>query len=241
MAGKIRELIRSRSLEPGELAALRTAVRKDVLAAGPIARASAYARENGPLLKEIQRLYEVPGEVVVSILLIETLLGRNTGSRRVFNRLASMARCTDLESVLPHLAAPLITPENEAYARSRCREKADWAYAEFKALLSYALLAGLDPLEIRGSPYGAIGLCQFMPSNVFAYGVDADGDGRVDPFAIPDALHSIANYLRGHGWRKDLDRDGQHRVIYDYNHSTVYANTVLAAAEKIRQAGGRSR
>jgi membrane-bound lytic murein transglycosylase B len=64
--------------------------------------------------------------------------------------------------------------------------------------------------------------------------VDGDQDGRIDPFSTPDALHSIANYLRGHGWRKDLDREGQHRVIFEYNHSTVYANTVLAIAEKMR-------
>ncbi len=97
---------------------------------------------------------------------------------------------------------------------------------------------GIDPLGIRGSIYGAIGLCQFMPSNVFSFGVDGDQNGRVDPFAKPDALHSIANYLRGHGWRKGMDREGQHRIIFDYNHSTIYANTVLAMAEKIR---GRSR
>jgi membrane-bound lytic murein transglycosylase B len=92
----------------------------------------------------------------------------------------------------------------------------------------------LDPLGIRGSIYGAIGLCQFMPSNVFAYGVDADQDGRIDPFTKADALHSIANYLRGHGWRPGLNREGQHSVIFDYNHSTVYANTVLAVAEKLK-------
>jgi membrane-bound lytic murein transglycosylase B len=73
-----------------------------------------------------------------------------------------------------------------------------------------------------------------MPSNVFLYGVDADQDGRVDPFAKADALHSIANYLRGHGWRQGMDREDQHQVIFRYNHSTVYANTVLAIAEKLR-------
>ena len=73
-----------------------------------------------------------------------------------------------------------------------------------------------------------------MPSNVFSYGVDADQDGRIDPFTKPDALHSIANYLRGHGWREGMDREGRHRIIFDYNHSTAYANTVLAVAEKIR-------
>jgi membrane-bound lytic murein transglycosylase B len=69
--------------------------------------------------------------------------------------------------------------------------------------------------------------------------VDADGDGRIDPFAKPDALHSIANYLRGHGWREEMDRDGRHRIIFAYNHSTAYADTVLAVAEKISEQGRR--
>jgi membrane-bound lytic murein transglycosylase B len=68
--------------------------------------------------------------------------------------------------------------------------------------------------------------------------VDADQDGRINLFAKTDALHSIANYLRGHGWRPGMDRDGEHRIIFDYNHSTVYANTVLAVAEKLK---GRNR
>jgi membrane-bound lytic murein transglycosylase B len=90
-------------------------------------------------------------------------------------------------------------------------------------------------LSIRGSIYGAIGLCQFMPSNVFSYGVDADHDGRIDPFTKADALHSIANYLYGHGWRAGMNREDQHRVIFDYNNSTAYANTVLIVADKIRE------
>jgi membrane-bound lytic murein transglycosylase B len=240
MAGKLRSLIRSRSAEADSLAeALRKAFRKDYLKPWTIARANAYLIENKAVLEEISVQYGVPKEIVVSILLIETHLGTNTGHRRVFNRLASMARANDLETVRPYLDVDLLTPENEEFARRRCREKADWAYGELKALLNYSAMNGIDPLGIRGSIYGAIGLCQFMPSNVFLYGVDADGDGRIDPFAKPDALHSIANYLRGHGWREGLDQAGQHRIIFAYNNSTVYANTVLAVAEKIRERGRR--
>ncbi len=234
MAGKLKVLIRNRSADAESAAVkLRTAIRRGYLQSGVISRARSYIRENTEVLNEISALYDVPREIIVSILLIETHLGRNTGHSRVFNRLASMACCTDLETIRPYLARTLINPDTEAYARRRCREKADWAYEELKALLRYAERDGVDPLGIRGSIYGAIGMCQFMPTNVFSFGVDADGDGRIDPFAKPDALHSIANYLRGHGWHRNLDRRGQHRVIFDYNHSTVYANTVLAVAEKI--------
>ena len=241
MAGKLRTLIRSRSAEGDSLvAALRKIFRRDYLNPWVIAQASTYLTENKAVFEEIAVQYGVPKEIVVSILLIETHLGKNTGHRRVFNRLASMARANDLEMVRPYLDVDLLTPENEEFARRRCREKADWAYGELKALLHYSAQSGIDPLAIRGSIYGAIGLCQFMPSNVFIYGVDADGDGRIDLFAKPDALHSIANYLHGHGWREGMDRDGQYRIIFTYNNSTVYANTVLAMAEKIRERSRRN-
>ena len=234
MAEKIQALLRSRSESPDSVARLKTTVRRDYLSNRVIARAHSYTLENKAVLEEVHTRYGVPKEIIVSILLIETNLGRNTGNRCVFNRLASMALSADLETVRPHLSGELLTLENEAFARRRCREKGDWAYDEIKALLLLAERDGLDPLGIRGSIYGAIGLCQFMPSNIFTYGVDADRDGRIDPVAKTDALHSIANYLRGHGWRPGMDRNGQHRVIFDYNHSTVYANTVLAVAEKLK-------
>jgi membrane-bound lytic murein transglycosylase B len=240
MVGKLRTLIRSRSGEENSLSAtLRKAFRRDYLKPWVIAKANSYLTENEAILNEVATRYGVPKEIIVSILMIETHLGKNTGDRRVFNRLASMARARDLETVRPYLDIRLLTPESEDFARSCCREKADWAYGELKALIRYCMLNRIDPLGIRGSIYGAIGLCQFMPSNVLTYGVDADGDGRVDPFAKPDALHSIANYLRGHGWKKGTDREEQHRIIFAYNHSTVYANTVLAMAEKIRERGRR--
>jgi len=234
MAEKIQALLRSRSESPDSVARLKNAVRQNYLSNGVIARARSYTLENHVILEEINALYGVPKEIIVSIFLIETNLGRNTGNRCVFNRLASMALSADLETVRPHLSGELLTSENEEFARRRCREKGDWAYNEFRALLRLADRDGVDPFGIRGSIYGAIGLCQFMPSNIFTYGVDADRDGRIDPFAKTDALHSIANYLRGHGWRPGMDRDGQHRVILDYNNNTVYANTVLAVAEKLK-------
>jgi membrane-bound lytic murein transglycosylase B len=234
MADKIQALLLSRSESPDDIARLKTTVRQGYLRDRVIARAHSYITENKAVLEEIHTLYGVPKEIIVSVLLIETHLGRNTGNHRVFNRLASMALSADLETVRPHISGSLLTPENWEFARRRCREKGDWAYNELSALLRLADQDSLDPLEIRGSIYGAIGMCQFMPSNVFSYGVDADRDGRINLFAKTDALHSIANYLRGHGWRPGMDRDGKHQVIFSYNHSTVYANTVLAIAEKLK-------
>ncbi len=235
MSQKITSLIRRQSRKPSADAGERIkAIYRGFLTPEVIDRAYAYRNENKATLKRIQTLYCVPEEVVVSILLVETELGLNTGSRRAFNTLASMALVGDLDMIRPYLAGDLLTPSNEGYARRRCREKSDWAYHELKSLIRYAQSNGLDPLEIPGSIYGAIGLCQFMPSNVPSYGVDADGDGRVDLFAAADALHSIGKYLSNHGWKCRLSRKSQHRVIMTYNRSRTYANTVLAVAEQLR-------
>ncbi len=205
-----------------------------------LAKARSFLRENRALLNKASASYSVPPEIVVSILLIETRLGKSTGRNIVFNRLASMAGSSDLGTIRPYLKGT-VTAANEENARAWCREKADWAYNELKALLDYSWINGVDPLSIRGSIYGAIGLCQFMPSNIFSYGVDADKDGRIDPFVTPDAIHSIANYLHQHGWNSGISPARRRRVIFEYNNSTTYVNTVLAVAAKIARSGGKGR
>jgi membrane-bound lytic murein transglycosylase B len=145
-----------------------------------------------------------------------------------------MALCAELETIRPYLPKKLVNSKNEEYARAACRQKAEWAYSELKALILYAHYSGFDPLSLPGSIYGAIGLCQFMPTNALTYGVDADNDGRIDLFVKTDALYSIANYLREHGWGCQMDRASQHKAVYAYNHSNVYANTILAVADKLK-------
>jgi membrane-bound lytic murein transglycosylase B len=198
-----------------------------------ITRARAYLKENMELLENISSEYCVPKEIAVSILLIETHLGESLGGRRAFNALASMALCTDAETIRPYLPKKLKRPGNEDSVRSICQWKGDWAYSELKALIEYASWSGLDLLSLPGSIYGAIGMCQFMPSNILLYGVDADQDGRIDLFTKTDALFSIANYLKEHGWKQPMDKVSQFRVILDYNKSSVYASTVLAVADRL--------
>jgi membrane-bound lytic murein transglycosylase B len=235
MITKLEELMkRADKKRSGPLSYNPKVVHKGYLNEKVITRARSYLRENTRLLENISSRYCVPKEIVVSILLVETRLGDFLGGRWAFNSLASLALCTDLETLRPYLTKKLINPRNEDFARTICQQKADWAYAEFTALLLYAYWSGFDPLSLPGSIYGAIGLCQFMPSNVLSYGVDADDDGRIDLFTKADALHSIANYLREHGWKCTMDRASQLQVILDYNKSFIYANTVLAVAEKLK-------
>ena len=193
-----------------------------------------YWREHKDILSEIRVRYEVPEDILVALMLVETKLGRNTGSHNALTTLASLAASDDLDRLEPHLGRKDLEGDIREWAGKKVVSKANWAYGELKALIRYAKDNGLDPLSMPSSVYGAVGLCQFMPTSAVAYGVDGDGDGRVDLFSRYDALHSMANYLRRNGWRKGLDRSRQLKVIYRYNHSMVYSRTILAVAERLR-------
>ncbi|MGO9138989.1 MAG: lytic murein transglycosylase [Syntrophales bacterium] len=236
MSCKLKELINKRYKKQDTISASKVrAAYARFLKPEAIAAAQTYLQKNRETLQGITDNYCVPKEIVVSILLVETELGRHLGDRGAFNTLASMALSSDLETIRPYLAPDLITRRTEEFARKRCRQKADWAYGELKALITYASANGIDPLSIPGSLYGAIGICQFMPTKILVYGIDADRDGRVNLFAEPDALYSMANYLRSHGWRCDMSAKRQYRVILAYNHSKIYADTVLTVAKKLKE------
>jgi membrane-bound lytic murein transglycosylase B len=82
-------------------------------------------------------------------------------------------------------------------------------------------------VTVRGSYAGALGLAQFMPSNILAYGKDGNGDGRIDLFDHADAIFSIASYLKHYGWKPGIDDKKAYSVVYRYNHSKYYVNTIL--------------
>jgi membrane-bound lytic murein transglycosylase B len=128
-------------------------------------------------------------------------------------------------------------PQERRLSRKAFEKKADrkssWAYAELKALLRYTEAQNIDPVAIRGSYAGALGYCQFMPSNVLSLGVDGNGDSRVNLFDHTDAIFSVGNYLRHHGWKPDLNREQQYRVILKYNYSRPYAQTILKIADRL--------
>ncbi len=198
-----------------------------------ISKAGRYMAENRAIFASAEKAYGVPAEVVAAILLVETKLGSYLGDREAFGVLASMALCSDFELVRDRLRNLKNSPERTAFAAQAALNKGNWAYAEFKALLAYAAAKKVSPLSIPGSIYGAIGICQFMPTNALKFGVDADNDGVIDLFSEADAIHSVANYLRGHGWREGQSEDERRAAIYSYNHSNLYVMAVLAVADKL--------
>ncbi len=206
----------------------------------------AFMDRNARLFAGVYKRYGVPAPFIVAVLMVETGLGAELGRHPALHALASMAVYDSLDSLLPSLRG---VSGREETLKKAVPEKAAWAYAELKALLLCRHHLGPDLEKIPGSVYGAVGLCQFMPSNIPIYGVDADGDGRINLFKLPDAAYSIACYLSAHGWKKALTPAAQVQVLRSYNHSDVYASTVYGvamqiispttfAAEKAAQKGG---
>ncbi|EHJ49052.1 Lytic transglycosylase catalytic [Solidesulfovibrio carbinoliphilus subsp. oakridgensis] len=202
--------------------------------------AVAFIRANQAAFDRARREFGPPPELVAAFLVVETKLGSYLGDRDAVSVLASLARSSDIDAIAPSMKTLQGDPDRRAFAANAARDRAEWAYRELLALLRYATATGKAPRTIPGSIYGAIGICQFMPTNALTYGIDADGDGVVDLFAPCDAIVSVASYLRGHGYRPDMTEAETAKVVYAYNHSDLYVLGVMAVADRIKaRLGGR--
>ena len=182
-----------------------------------------------------EQRYQVPRSIAVSLLFVETRLGKVLADvkENAFYTLASMAVTRTPESISGWLPKMKDYEKHRDWFEQTMPRRADWAYKETRALVVYMTREGISPDQLPSSVYGAVGLCQFMPSNIDVYGADGNGDGRVNLFEIPDAVASLANYLYRHGWRTGIDRARQHKILMAYNHSSVYANTILALSDMV--------
>ncbi|MDR2172855.1 MAG: lytic murein transglycosylase B [Burkholderiales bacterium] len=131
--------------------------------------------DNEAALARAQAYFGVPPEIVVAIIGIETHYGRNVGSFRVLDALATLAF---------------------DYPR-----RADYFRGELEEFFLLALDNGFSLTTPKGSYAGAMGIAQFMPRSYRYYAVDFDGDGRVDLWKTTDAIGSAAFYLKAHGWQ----------------------------------------
>ncbi len=239
MARKMVALLRAKTAPPPsrETPPAAPRVYERYLQPGLLADALRFMDDNRATLDAVEAERGVSREILVAILLVETRLGSYLGKGNAFLSLASMALCDDFLLVQAYLPMNSLSPEQQQWLVRRTRQKANWAYEELVAFIGYAMASNLDPLSIRSSPYGAIGLCQFMPTNAVRFGVDGDKDGVVDLFTPADALHSIANYLAFHGWKPGLSEERQEKVIYHYNHDASYARTIVVLARRLREMG----
>ncbi len=131
--------------------------------------------DNAEYLSRAEQEYGIPPELILGILGVETRYGQNTGSFRALDALATIA-----------------------FDGAR---RQDFFRGELEQLLLLAREKGVDPLAIKGSYAGAVGLPQFMPSSYRRYALDFDGDGVIDlRGSAADAIGSVANYIREFGW-----------------------------------------
>lgn len=181
-----------------------------------------------------EKKFGVPKEVVVSLLMVETRLGEYTGSASPLWSLACMAAADNPSRVNNYLAELPLETAHLDWLQSTLKARSDWAYKELVALIRHSSKNALDPVQMSGSIFGAVGLCQFMPTNIPLYGADGNADGRVDLFNIDDAIFSASNYLKQHGWKGKITHNQQVGVLRRYNNSTQYANTILSLADGVR-------
>ncbi|MCW5890848.1 MAG: lytic murein transglycosylase [bacterium] len=186
------------------------------------------------VLRAAEVTHGVPGTVVAAIMYVETGCGRNVGTSRILHRLARLAMANEPANlrwnIERHGAGDPVTVER---VRARGRYLEDTFYPEVLATFAVADRLQYDPLEIRGSGSGAFGNPQFLPTSYLKHGRDGDGDGHVDLFSTADAASSCARYLASFGWTPTSTDAEKRRVIWHYNRSDAYVDTVLLLAQRI--------
>ena len=122
------------------------------------------------------QVFGVPPEIIVGIIGVETRWGRVMGKTRILDALATLSF---------------------NYPR-----RAEYFSGELETFLLMARDEQDDPLNLKGSFAGAMGYGQFMPSSYKQYAVDFSGDGHINLWDPVDAIGSVANYFKAHGWVK---------------------------------------
>ena len=142
-----------------------------------VAEGAEFWRRNADALERAAKQHGVPAEIVVAIIGVETVYGRQMGTWRVIDALSTLS-----------FDYP---------------PRAEFFRGELEQYLLFARDQGLDVFSVKGSYAGAIGIPQFMPGSYRRYAVDFDGDGAANLRASEaDAIGSVANFLAQHGWRR---------------------------------------
>ena len=164
--------------------------------------------KNADFYASLERAYGVPAGVIIAIHGMETGFGGFMGDSNVVSAIATLAYdCRRSDFFRPHLIAALKLVD----------------------------MGAISPKTV-GAKHGELGHTQFLPGNALNYGVDGNGDGRVDLTSAADALASTANYLRQKGWKpgKGYQKgEPNFAVIREWNAASVYQEAIAIMAGQI--------
>jgi lytic murein transglycosylase len=174
-----------------------------------VSRGKSMKQKHASLFASIERQYGVPAGPLIAIWGMETGFGGFLGDQNILSAVATLAYdCRRSEFFTGHLYAALTMVERGM----------------------------LNPAAV-GAAHGEIGQTQFLPGNALRYGVDGDGDGRIDMIrSIPDALASTANFLRAHGWRPGAGYqpgEPNFAAIQAWNAASVYQQAIAIIGKRI--------
>ncbi|EGT0650249.1 lytic murein transglycosylase B [Citrobacter braakii] len=181
--------------------------RKQFITPDNVQNGVAFWNQYEDALNRAWQVYGVPPEIIVGIIGVETRWGRVMGKTRILDALATLSF---------------------NYPR-----RAEYFSGELETFLLMARDESDDPLDLKGSFAGAMGYGQFMPSSYKQYAVDFNGDGHINLWDPVDAIGSVANYFKGHGWVKGdmvaVPANGQAPGLAN-GFKTQYSISQLAAA-----------
>lgn len=163
---------------------------------------------NPGFYQSIEAQYGVPAGVLLAVHGMETGFGNFMGDSNVVSAIATLAYdCRRSAYFTPHLIAALMLVDQ-----------------------------GVISANSVGAKHGEVGHTQFLPGNVLRYGVDGNGDGRVDLMDQADAMASTANFFAQKGWRPGAgyqEGEPNFAVIEAWNAATVYQKAIALMAQKI--------
>ncbi len=166
--------------------------------------------QNPEFYAALERIYGVPAGILLAIHGMETAFGGFMGDSSVVSAIVTLTYdCRRSDFFKPHAIGALKLVDRGAITAST-----------------------------RGAKHGELGHTQFLPGNALQYGVDGNGDGRVDFYNVTDAMASTANFLRQKGWRPGVGyQPGQPNfaVIQSWNAASVYQQAIAIMAARIDQ------
>ena len=223
-------VVRINSMNPD-----KEAMYKDFTGPYAIMVSRRFVNKHRKLLEQAERQYRVPKEIITAILLVETQFGQAKlpyNLLNVFTTLAVEGRPGSVEKHFERLRATYPDLDRE-WLSERIQKKAEFGFQELSAFLVMHWKNAEALFQTQGSYAGALGIPQFLPSSYLQWAVDGDEDGDVDLNSLEDAVPSVGNYLRQHGWTPEAPFQEKWDSIFAYNQSEHYVRTIIEVAFRL--------